>query len=56
MFFINPRQKPSPKKKHEVLIDDLIASLAAAVREIGQNPMDISWDDMFFEINTNMSL
>jgi len=38
------------------LIDDPIASLSTVVREIGRNPMDIPWDDTFFEINTDIPL
>jgi len=33
-----------------------LPSSAIDARKIGQNPKDISWDDMFFEINTDMPL
>jgi len=44
------------KKKHEVPIDDPIAFLDAAAKKIGQNPVDILWDDTFFERDIDMTL
>jgi len=58
MFFIlyKPHRKPSPKKKHEVPINDPITSLTVAAKEIGQDHMDILWDDTFIERDIDMSL
>ncbi|XP_068490397.1 uncharacterized protein [Phaseolus vulgaris] len=51
-----PLRKPSPKKKHEVPVDDPIASLALGARQIGHDPFEVPWDDTFFQINTELPL
>jgi len=58
MFFIlyKPRWKPSPEKKHGVPVDDVIASLALLARQIVHDPFEVLWDDMFFQINTELPL
>ena len=58
MFFIlqKLRRKPSLEKKHEVPVDDHIAFLALAARQIGQDPFEVPWDDTFFQINTKLPL
>ena len=48
MLFIKPRRKPSPKKKHEVPVDNPIASLAVLARQIGPEPFEVPWNDTFF--------
>ena len=58
MFFIlyKPHRKLSPKRKHEVPIDDPITSLAVVARQISRDPLEVLWDDTFFEINTDLPL
>ena len=58
IFFIlqKTRQKPSPKKKYEVPVDNPITSLVVAARQIGREPQEVPWDDTFFEINTELPL
>jgi len=41
---------------HEVSIDDPIASLAVVANQIGRDPLEVPWDDTFFEINTELPL
>ncbi|KAK7327227.1 hypothetical protein VNO80_31592 [Phaseolus coccineus] len=53
---LKPRRKPIPKKKQEVPLDDLIASLAIVARQIGRDPLEVPWDDTFFETNPELPL
>jgi len=44
------------RKKHEALVDNHIASLAVAARQIGPDPFEVPWDDTFFQVNTKLPL
>jgi len=44
------------KKKHELPIDDPISSLSIVAKQIGREPLDVPWDDTFFETNPELPL